>query len=156
GERGSGKTVFARQLAAETGATYIDLGTGLDLPAAGALILDGLDRIDGGLLAPLFKAIGDRAVVLLGDGAVVKAWKIPSNIAVHRLMPLDAAERAAFLDVQNIAAPAALSDAAGNPALFALALTMSEPAQNAEDIVDVWLREAPEQAETGFRALSAG
>lgn len=156
GERGSGKTVFARQLAAETGATYIDLGTGLDLPAAGALILDGLDRIDGGLLAPLFKAIGDRAVVLLGDGAVVKAWKIPSNIAVHSLMPLDAAERAAFLDVQNIAAPAALSDAAGNPALFALALTMSEPAQNAEDIVDVWLREAPEQAETGFRALSAG
>ncbi|KFC69922.1 hypothetical protein FF80_01119 [Devosia sp. LC5] len=156
GGRGSGKTIFAKNVAAETGASYIDLGAGIDLPETGALILDGLDRIDGALLAPLFRAIGDRPVVLLGDAAVVNAWKIPSDIAVHSLMLLDVDERAAFLEAQGITAPAALSEAAGNPALFGLALAVSGPAQSAEDIVDVWLRQVPEGAEAGFRALLAG
>ncbi len=157
GERGAGKTVFARQWAAETGAAYIDLGTATAvLPESGPLILDGVDRISETRLSALLAAIGDRPVLLLGDGAVIKGWKIPFGIAVHSLMPLDPEERARFLAAEGIAAPAALTAAAGNPALFALALTLSEPAATAEEIVDHWLRRQPEAAEAGFRALATG
>lgn len=156
GERGAGKTTLARQLAAQTGTSYIDLGATTAIPATGNLILDGLDRMDAGQLPSLLSAIGDRPVVLLGDGAIVKGWKIPSGIAVHSLMPLNAEDRGNFLAAQGITSPAALCAAAGNPALFALALTMREAANSAEDIIDIWLRQRPEQAEAGFRALAAG
>ncbi|NGP18817.1 P-loop NTPase family protein [Devosia aurantiaca] len=118
GERGAGKTVFAKALAAETKAHYVDLAKGLNLPGMGALVLDGLDRIDAAALPKLLEEIGERPVVLLGDGAVVKGWRLPSDIAVHSLMPLDAAERADFLAEAEIASPAALGDAAGNFALL--------------------------------------
>ncbi|SFV27149.1 iron(II)-dependent oxidoreductase [Devosia crocina] len=156
GERGAGKTTFAKDLAAKTAATYVDLALGRDIPAEGPLILDGLDRIAETELAPLFEAIDDRPVVLLGDGAVVKGWKFPAGITIHTLKPLEQTERAAFLESKGIAAPAALSEAAGNPALFALATSMSEPAETAEDIIDIWLRNEPERAEAGFQALSTG
>lgn len=156
GERGAGKTTFAKDLAAKTAATYVDLARGLDIPTDGPLILDGLDRIAETDLGPLSAAIGDRPVVLLGDGAVVKGWKMPAGITIHTLKPLEHAERAAFLESKGIVAPAALSEAAGNPALFALAMTMSDPAETAEDIIDILLRQKPERAEAAFRALSTG
>jgi iron(II)-dependent oxidoreductase len=157
GERGAGKSVFGRQLAAETGAYLADLTDGsVTLPADGLVILDGIDRISEADLLAMLGQLGDRPVVLLGDGAVVKGWRIPSGIAVHSLMPLDAAERAAFVETNAPQARAALSDAAANPALFALALTVNEPVTSAEELVDAWRNEAPERAETGFNVLRTG
>lgn len=154
GEQGTGKTTFSRQLAAETGAFLVDLADGpRPLPAEGAVILDGVDRISEADLLAILSQLGDRAVVLLGDGAVVKGWKVPSGIAVHSLLPLDVAERTAFVAANAPNAKAALSNAAANPALFALALTVDAPVSSAEDLVDAWLDEAPEKAETSFDAL---
>ena len=142
GERGSGKTVFARALAAETGLPLHELdGRSPQVLQAqqGPLILDGVDRLTGEAFQALLSLLGNRPVLLLGDGAVVRNWRLPAGIAVHTLMPLSTEERRICLAENAVAAPAALSPAAGNPALFALAATLTGSATTAEDIVDLAL-----------------
>ncbi|MFN4211264.1 MAG: hypothetical protein ACK4G5_11910, partial [Devosia sp.] len=158
GPRGAGKSVFARKLAAETGATLLSLGGphDLDQAAAGAgpLILDGIDRLgpDGEQrLNAALAAQGDRPILLLGDGAVVRGWRLPPGFAVHGLLPLSHDERAGYLQAAGVAAPAALSDSAANPALFALALGLSGPADSAEALIDAAF--ASDADATAFTAL---
>ncbi|MBU1333385.1 MAG: SUMF1/EgtB/PvdO family nonheme iron enzyme [Alphaproteobacteria bacterium] len=161
GPRGAGKSIFARKLADETGATLLSLGGLHDLdqaPAgAGPLILDGIDRLgpDGEKrLNAVLAGQGDRPTLLLGDGAVVRGWRLPPGFAVHGLLPLSHDERAGYLQAAGVAAPAALSDSAANPALFALALGLSGPADSAEALIDAAFTHDGDA--TAFAALASG
>lgn len=163
GPRGAGKSTFARKLADETGATLMVLlgpeGLAGTIGATGLLILDGIDRLgpDGEVrLRDFLARQGDRPVLLLGDGAVVRGWRLPPGFAVHGLLPLTKEERAGYIEASGLSNPAALSDAAANPALFALALSVSGPADSAEALVDAWLAETSQSAVAGFIALSDG
>lgn len=160
GERGSGKTVFARQLAEATGDHYLGI-TGPETLQAGPslapdqrLILDGIDRLGlngQALLANFLASLGNRPFLLLGDGAVVKGWLLPPGTQVHSLLPLSLDERS-----QSTTSRAALAPAAANPALFTLALTMDEPIDTAEQLIDVWVDEQRDVAESGFEAVRDG
>lgn len=162
GGRGSGKTRFARQLAAETGATYLAITgpeTLRDVPAGGPLILDGIDRLGPNghdLLTRYLAPLGERSVLLLGDGAVVRGWSLPSGYALHSLLPLSLEERQAYLSANGIAAAAAVSDAAANPALFALALSVDTDVTGPEHLIDLSLGDNAERAKAGFDAIAAG
>lgn len=163
GPRGAGKSVFARKLAAETGAALLVIDGPDDLagrvPPTVSLILDGIDRLgpDGEVLLREFLAqTGDRPVLLLGDGAVVRGWRMPAGVAIHGLLPLTIDERADYLEANRLVAPAALSDAAANPALFTLALAIAGPADSAEALIDAWLVAHPHDAVAGFDALANG
>lgn len=162
GERGAGKTCFARRLAAERDAALIEVSGPQSLQdelPEGGLIVDGIDRLgsDGeALLNAFLSRVGDRPVVLLGDSARVKGWRLPSGFAVHTLMPVPLDERRDWLDANGVSARAPLSEAAGNPALFALALTIDHAVNSREELVQAWLEDMPEQAERGFSAIASG
>jgi iron(II)-dependent oxidoreductase len=166
GDRGSGKTVFALQIARELGyhhveitgpASFAELTEGL--PEGASLILDGVDRLGPQGMAVLEDALAHppgRRLLVLGEAAAVKSWRIPSGYHIHTLLPLPLEQREAFLSTMRINALAPLSRAAANPALFSLALSINTPAETPEDLIDVFVAGRPAAAEAGFAAVQEG
>jgi len=159
GERGAGKSVLARKLATQHAATLIDLAA-TGLPASlpeGNLVLDGIDRLGPdceAVLLDLLVDLGERGVILLGDGAVVRAWRLPTGYSVHSLLPLTQAERAQYLAVTGQQHQAPLSPAAANPALFALALSVEQAVDTPEDLIDAAFDDNPARAARAFASVA--
>ena len=168
GDRGSGKTELARHLRAEGGFHHVEI-TGpasfetlaAGLPVGETLVLDGVDRLGAqgpAVLAEALLHLGGGRLLVLGETAVVKSWRVPSAYQIHSLMPLSRQQRQGFLAAHGVSAPAALTDTAATPALFSLSLELEAPACSAEELIAVWLEKQGDSSlpQAAFAAIAAG
>lgn len=84
-------------------------------------------------------------VIVAGETGTLSAWAPPASFARHALLPLLNSQRDAFagdvLARHGLAATAASqSIAAANPGLFGLALSVETPTEDADTIVDRWIK----------------
>jgi iron(II)-dependent oxidoreductase len=114
------------------------------LPSAGPalLIIDDLDAATNApaLLAALAARRADRPdlrILALAGTDTATTWPLPSGVARHALLPLPLAARRRALGAA--APPAAFSDLAADPSLFALATATTGDAATPEALIDAWL-----------------
>jgi iron(II)-dependent oxidoreductase len=93
-------------------------------------------------LSTQIKRSENTRLLLLGETSTCRHWAL-SNIARHELLPLLVAQRnIAVLDLlgtDKAMGQIGIGAAAGNPALFALAIQAQDPGEKAEDLLDEWL-----------------
>lgn len=113
------------------------------------IVLDGVEKAGHeapGLLATLsaqVRRLKNTRLLILGKASICRHWVLPSDVARHGLLPLFVAQRritvSELLGADKTLAQVGTGGAAGNPALFALALQAQHPGDNAEDLLDAWL-----------------
>lgn len=130
------------------------------------IVLDGVEKAGHeapGLLGTLSAQVQrsrKTRLLILGEASICRHWVLPSDIARHELLPLLVAQRriavSELLGSDRTLTQVATGGAAGNPALFALALQAQRPGDKAEDLLDAWLSVAyPQDPSTEFLAEKA-
>ncbi|KAH9235850.1 hypothetical protein K456DRAFT_1748461 [Colletotrichum gloeosporioides 23] len=114
------------------------------------IIIDRVDKAESegiellSSVSALVESANNTRLLLLGDSKVCSYWMLPSVMARHDILPLllNQRKRAAdeLLVLKAIQGGTALGHSASNPALFALALQAGCAAEQAEDILDEWIR----------------
>lgn len=127
------------------------------------IVLDGVEKAGYealGILATLSAQVQrseNTRLLILGKASICRHWVLPSDIVRHELLPLLVAQRritvSELLGADNTSAQVGTAGAAGNPALFALALQAQHPGDNAEDLLDAWLS-VPRRQDASAEVLS--
>ncbi|KAL3296116.1 serine/threonine protein kinase [Colletotrichum asianum] len=110
------------------------------------IIVDGVDKAGSegaellGSVSALVKSANDVRLLLLGDTKVCSCWVLPSVVARHDILPLLITQRKRAAHELLIQEGIGLGSSASNPALFALALQAGCVAEQAEDILDEWIK----------------
>lgn len=137
------------------------------------IVLDGVEKAGHeapGLLATLSAQVQrsrKTRLLILGEASICRHWVLPSDIGRHELLPLLVAQRrkavSELLGYDKTLTQVGTGGAAGNPALFALALQAQHPGDKAEDLLDAWLSvacpldpSAETLAEQAYREFSDG
>jgi iron(II)-dependent oxidoreductase len=121
------------------------------------LILDNLDTAaNGSALLAEARALQEHSpglrILALGETSVVQPWVLPAGFVRHDLLPLLVAQRKAALHGDH---EVGVGPAAANPAGFALALACGHAGDEAEGLVDAWLANPTNDAETVTAAALA-
>lgn len=130
------------------------------------IILDGIEF--AGDEAPIFLRVlvnrvrewKNAKLLVLGDTEVCHRWNLPSDLVRHDVLPLlDTQRRQAvsrLTGVEDSKIIIGTGAAATRPALFALALEVAHPGNQAEELLDVWLSKIiPEDKEANKLAAQA-
>lgn len=150
----------------------IRTGGGLELDGS-LIVLDGVEKANHeapGLLVTISAQVQrseNTRLLILGETSICEHWVLPSDIARHELLPLLVTQRrvsvSKLLKIDNSSTNVGTGDAAGNPALFSLALQAQHPGDKAEDLLDAWLyvvssqeTSAEDLASRSYHQLSGG
>ncbi|KAF4822505.1 Serine/threonine-protein kinase pkn1 [Colletotrichum siamense] len=110
------------------------------------IIIDGVDEAGSkgvellGSITALVKSANDVRLLLLGDTKVCSCWVLPSVVVRHDILPFLIAQRKRAAHELLIQEGIGLGSSASNPAFFALALQAGCVAEQAEDILDEWIK----------------